>query len=92
MAREGKRATHRVMTRLFLELAGRLPVLSHCHQAHRERLRPMRCYGLALSVSDARLAGKLQVLSVSGRQAAMLGSARVFVLWTASRGTRSCAS
>ena len=26
------------MTRLFLELAGRLPVLSHCHQAHRERL------------------------------------------------------
>lgn len=24
------------MTRLFLELAGRLPMLSHCHQAHRE--------------------------------------------------------
>ncbi len=34
--RKGESGTHRVMTRLFLELAGRLPVLSHCHQAHRE--------------------------------------------------------
>lgn len=35
--RKGNSGTHRVMTGLFLELAGRLPVLNHGHQSHRER-------------------------------------------------------
>ena len=58
--RKGNSGTHRVMTRLFLELAGRLPVLNHGHQSHRERRWLVFCdcclslYALLKSVGSSR--------------------------------------
>jgi hypothetical protein len=53
---ERERATHRVMTGLFLELAGRLPVLSHCHQSHTMgRMLAADALVLSLSLSVAQV-------------------------------------
>lgn len=55
--RKGNSGTHRVMTGLFLELAGRLPVLNHGHQSHRERRWPVCCAVAVASVNVAQVSG-----------------------------------
>ncbi len=87
-----KSGTHRVMTGLFLELAGRLPVLSHGHQSHRERrwtvagvLFDCLCVSVAQVSRHAlfKAQGQGKGWWCWGRPAGLVMVGEVFCLWTA---------